>query len=399
MFRIKTLNNISSEGLDRLEKGIFEVDDDTVEPDGILLRSYDMHGIELPTSLKAVARAGAGVNNIPVDACSKKGIVVFNTPGANANSVKELVLAAMLISSRKVIDGVIWAKSLATGVAAPAAAPAADNIPAAVEKGKKQFIGPEITGKTLGVIGLGAVGVLVANDAVSIGMKVIGHDPFISIESAWGLSREVRRASEVEELLSESDYISLHLPLSEKTRNFINIDKFRHLKKGARILNFARGQLVDTKDLLKALDAGIVERYVTDFPDADMVNHEKIIPIPHLGASTPEAEENCAAMAVDQLARYLKTGNISNSVNFPACDMAQNTDMRIVIANENIPNMVGQITTILAEEKINIADMLNRHLGDYAYTIIDIEGDMNEDTITRLKGIKGVLMARKIESA
>ena len=389
MFRIQTLNNLSAQGLERFGNKAFKVGEDSHDPDGILLRSYDMHGMELPTSLKAVARAGAGFNNIPVDECTKKGIVVFNTPGANANSVKELVLAGMLISSRKVVEGVLWARSLAGK---------GESVPDLVEKGKKQFAGPEIAGKTLGVIGLGAVGVLVANDAVSIGMKVIGYDPFISIESAWGLSREIRRAEKIEVLLANADYITLHLPLSDKTKGFLGHKEFRALKKGARILNFARGQLVDTQELLRAMENGAVERYVSEFPEDALVGHERVIPIPHLGASTPEAEDNCAVMAADQLIEFLQTGNVKNSVNFPTCVMAMNSDSRIVIANENIPNMVGQITTILAEDKINIADMLNRHLGDHAYNIIDIEGDVSERTITRLREIEGVTMVRCISN-
>ena len=390
MFRIKTLNSISRLGLDRLDDRLFQVGDDVADPDGILLRSYDMTTDELPSSLKAVARAGAGVNNIPVERCTESGIVVFNTPGANANSVKELVLAGMFLSSRKIVESVIWVRSLAGS---------GENVPRMVEIGKKQFIGPEIAGKTLGVVGLGAVGVLVANDAVNIGMKVIGYDPFISIESAWGLAREVRRAALLEELLAESDYITLHLPLSEKTKGFFDNDRFKQTKKGVRILNFARGGLVDNDDLLEAMRAGIVERYVTDFPDDQLAGHDKVIPIPHLGASTPEAEDNCAVMAADQLGDYLRTGNIKNSVNYPACDMALAAESRIVIANENIPNMVGQITTILAVEKINISDMLNRHLGDYAYNIIDIEGTVSGETIKKLEGIDGVVMVRKITNA
>ena len=390
MFRIKTLNSISRLGLDRLDDRLFQVGDDVADPDGILLRSYDMTTDELPSSLKAVARAGAGVNNIPVERCTESGIVVFNTPGANANSVKELVLAGMFLSSRKIVESVIWVRSLAGS---------GENVPRMVEIGKKQFIGPEIAGKTLGVVGLGAVGVLVANDAVNIGMKVIGYDPFISIESAWGLAREVRRAALLEELLAESDYITLHLPLSEKTKGFFDNDRFKQTKKGVRILNFARGGLVDNDDLLEAMRAGIVERYVTDFPDDQLAGHDKVIPIPHLGASTPEAEDNCAVMAADQLGEYLRTGNIKNSVNYPACDMALAAESRIVIANENIPNMVGQITTILAVEKINISDMLNRHLGDYAYNIIDIEGTVSGETIKKLEGIDGVVMVRKITNA
>ncbi len=390
MFRIRTLDSLSAIGIEKLDSKNFEVGDTINDPDGILLRSYDMHGMELFSNLKGVARAGAGVNNIPIEACTERGIVVFNTPGANANSVKELVLAGMLLSSRKIVEGIAWARSLAGS---------GGEVPKLIEKGKKEFVGPEITGKTLGVIGLGAIGVLVANDAVGVGMKVIGHDPFISIESAWGLSRGVKRAAMLEELLTQSDYITLHLPLSEKTEHYLSADQFRHMKRSVRILNFARGGLVSNADLIKAICDGVVERYVTDFPDEELVGNEKVIPIPHLGASTPEAEDNCAVMAVDQLTSFLKTGNIRNSVNFPLCDMAMTGEARIVIANANIPNMVGQITTILAEEKINISDMLNRHLGGYAYNSVDIEGAVSPATISRLRQIEGVAMVRAIHNS
>lgn len=386
MFKIKTLNNISPLVLEQLPGAQFEVASEIEQPDAILLRSFDMHSLVFPATLKAVSRAGVGYNNIPVDKCTEAGVVVFNTPGANANSVKELVIAGMLLSSRGIIDGINWSRALRD-----------ENVAEAVETGKKQFVGPEIAGKKLGVVGLGAVGVLVANDATSLGMHVSGYDPFISIESAWGLSREVRRASHLGELLGEADYITLHLPLNEKTTDFFDRDKLYQMKRGVRILNFARGGLVNNDDLVAAMDKGIVEKYVTDFPDNHLIKHKNVIPVPHLGASTPEAEDNCAIMAANQLVEFLTTGNVRNSINFPSCEMALSGDARIVIANKNIPNMVGQITTILAEESINISDMLNRHRGDHAYNIIDIEGTASQETIKKLKAIEGVIMARLVE--
>ena len=388
MFKIKTLSRISPAGLNRFPLDSFEVASEIEHPDAMLVRSTDLHGMELPPSLKAVARAGAGINNIPVDACTARGIVVFNTPGANANSVKELVLAGLLISSRRILEGVSWTRGLSSS---------GGEVADIVEKGKTRFKGPEIKGKTLGVVGLGAVGVLVANDAVSLGMDVIGYDPFISIESAWGLSRDVKRSALLDGLIEESDYITLHLPLSDKTRHMIDQEKFARMKKGVRLLNLARGGLVATKDLLDALNSGTVDYYVTDFPENEIVGHEKVLSIPHLGASTPEAEENCAVMAADQLVDFLMTGNVRNSVNYPTCNLAPTGDTRIVIANRNVPNMVGQITTVLAQETINISDMLNRHLGNYAYNIIDMESSVAEDTIQKLAAIDGVVMVRLID--
>ena len=387
MYRIQTRNKISKNGLDRFDNTSFEVSPDVDKPDGLIVRSADLTSDELPSSLKAIARAGAGTNNIPVDRCTEAGIVVFNTPGANANSVKELVIASLVLASRDIVGGVAWARSLEGDVSAE------------IEKGKSPFKGPEIRGKKMAVIGLGAVGVLVANGTAALGMKVTGFDPFISVESAWGLSREVRRASAIDSLLAEADYISLHLPLTEQTNGFFNADKFRRVKHGARLFNFARGGLVDNEALRSAIDSGTIERYVTDFPDTDLIANPKVIPVPHLGASTPEAEDNCAVMAADQLIEFLNAGNIKNSVNFPTCELAMTGTKRIVIANRNIPNMVGQITTELAKQSINISDMLNRHLGDHAYNIIDVDGDLPTETATALESIEGVLMARIIQNS
>jgi D-3-phosphoglycerate dehydrogenase len=388
MHKIQTLNKISPAGLELFPREEYEVASEIMHPDAILVRSAKMHDMELPDTVMAVARAGAGVNNIPLESCSARGIVVFNTPGANANSVKELVLAGLLLSSRGIIPGVAWARSL-QGKGA--------EVPVLVEKGKSQFAGPEIKGKTLGVVGLGAVGVMVANDAEALGMHVVGYDPYISVEAAWGLSRTVRRALSLDSLVAEADYITLHAPLNDSTKGMMNRDKFAIMKKGVRILNFARGGLVSNRDLQAALAEGAVSAYVTDFPDEDLVGQDGVIPIPHLGASTPEAEDNCARMAVTQVRNYLEQGNIKNAVNFPECDMPLSAAHRIVVANSNVPNMVGQITTILAEDKVNITDMLNKSKGDLAYNIIDVDSTVREELMGEIAAIEGVITTRLIE--
>lgn len=387
MFKIQTFNRISTAGLELFSRDLYEVASEILNPDAIIVRSFDLNTMEFPPSLKAIARAGIGVNNIPVDRCSEMGIVVFNTPGANSNSVKELVITGLLISSRKVIQAVQWAKSLVGK---------GEQVSELIEKGKSQFAGPEIKGKNLGVIGLGSIGVMVANDALSLGMHVMGYDPFISVDSAWGLSREVKRAKGLESLLSHSDYITLHVPLTEHTKGMINKERFGMMKKGVRLLNFARGGLVVREDLKEAISKGIVSCYVTDFPDEELLQMENVIGIPHLGASTPEAEENCALMAVQQLKDFLERGNIRNSVNFPDCEMDLTGEKRILIANRNIPTMVGQITAVLAEEGINIADMLNRSKGNFAFTIIDIDSDISQKSIEKIRNIHGVLSVRII---
>lgn len=389
MFKLQTLNKINPAGLDRALKAGYEAASEILNPDAILVRSANMHDMEFPPSVKAIARAGAGVNNIPVDKCAEKGIIVFNTPGANANGVKELVLAGMLLTSRNIVPGLAWAKTLIGK---------GDEVPKLIEKGKSNFAGPEIRGKRLGVIGLGAIGVMVANDALALGMNVSGYDPYISVEAAWGLSSSVNRARSLEALLGESDYITMHLPLNDTTKGMINRERLALAKKGIYLLNFSRGGLVCNDDLFEALESGVVASYVTDFPDEELLRHEKVIAIPHLGASTPEAEENCAVMAVDQLRGFLEWGNVKNSVNYPDCDLGVPGGARIIIANRNVPNMVGQISTLLANEKKNIADMLNRHRGDYAYNIIDIDGEVDETLIEKIKVIDGVIMARHIVS-
>ncbi|MDR3011984.1 MAG: phosphoglycerate dehydrogenase [Chitinispirillales bacterium] len=387
MHKIQTLNKISPIGLDLFPRDDYEIASEIVEPDAIILRSFKMHDMEIPKSVKSVARAGAGVNNIPVDKYTERGIVVFNTPGANANGVKELVLAALFMSSRRLVAGIEWAKTLAGK---------GDEVEKLVEKGKSDFAGPEIMGKRLGVIGLGAIGVMVANDAVELGMEVMGYDPFISVDAAWKLSRNVKQAKGLESLLSECDYISLHVPLSDKTNGMINKARFAIMKKGARILNFSRSALVDNADLVEALADGTVSVYVTDFPTDDLLKQPNVIPIPHLGASTPEAEDNCAVMAVNQTKAFLEFGNIKNSVNFPECEMDFSGHTRMVIANKNVPMMVSQITTLLAKEKINIANMLNKNKGDLAYNIIDIDGDLPAGFEEKIRSIEGIIMIRII---
>jgi D-3-phosphoglycerate dehydrogenase len=388
MYKIQTLNKISTIGLELFPREEYEIASELPNPDAMVLRSFKMLDMDLPASLKAVARAGAGVNNIPIDKCTEQGVVVFNTPGANANSVKELVLMSLFMSSRRVVDGIAWAKSL-NGQGA--------EVPKLIEKGKSDFEGPEIKGKKLGVIGLGAIGVMVANDAVALGMEVTGYDPFISVDAAWGLSRDVNKAVSLDTLIADSDYITIHVPLNDKTKSLLNKDKFALMRKGTRLLNFSRGGLVNNEDLKQALAEGIISMYVTDFPDEELLAEPNVIPCPHLGASTPEAEDNCAIMAVSQLRNYLEFGNIKNSVNFPECEMAASGQYRILVANSNIPNMLGQITTVLAGSAINITDMLNKSRGNVAYNIIDVDGDVTDEHLNGILAIEGVIMTRLIK--
>ena len=384
MYRIDLLNKISEKGLS-IFTDKYEYRADISDPDGIMVRSKEMKDMTLPASVKAIARAGAGVNNIPVDKCSEKGIVVFNTPGANANGVKELVILGMIMAARHVADGVVWAKSLVGE---------GDKVPDLIEKGKAKFVGTEIQGKTLGVVGLGAIGTLVANAAEGLGMEVMGYDPFLSIEAAWKLSRNIKKAPNLERLLAESDYISLHVPQNKDTKGFINSGKFALMKKGVVLLNFARGGLVDTGSLKKAIADGIVGCYVTDFPDEEVIKTEKVIPIPHLGASTEESEENCAIMAAMQLMDFLENGNIKNSVNFPECNLDRNGKKRITISNQNTPGMIEKITGLLADNKLNVANMINKSKGNLAYNIIDLEGDVSEALIKKIQAIDGVINVR-----
>ena len=388
MYNIKLLNNISDIIYTNLPQEKYQITENLKNAHGVLVRSASMHGLELPPSLLGIARAGAGVNNIPLDDCTDRGIVVFNTPGANANAVKELVLAALFLSSRKIYQGIEWVQSLRGK---------GNEIPKLIEKGKSQFTGPEITGKKLGVIGLGAIGAMVANGAHSLGMDVTGYDPFISVKAAWSLSRAVHRAESLENLLSNSDYISIHIPLLPDTKDYIDREALSKMKKGVRLLNFSRGELVNTADLLEALQDGTVSSYVTDFPNEDLLANENVVPIPHLGASTPESEENCAFMASQQLRDYIETGDIVNSVNFPHCELPKNGNFRITVAHRNVPNMVGQITSLLASRNINIANMMNKSKSNAAYTIIDIDGAAPDDSLyNQLIGIDGVIKVRLI---
>ena len=384
MFNILTLNKIAKCGLDQLNDNYKITDDANVDADGIILRSFKMHDMELPESLKAVARAGAGTNNIPIDKCSEKGIVVFNTPGANANAVKELVIAGMLLASRDVIGGVAWANTL-TG----------DDVDKQVEKGKSNFAGCEIKGKTLGIIGLGAIGILVANAAYALGMEVIGYDPYLSVDSALKLSRHVKKANSPEEVYAAADYITIHVPLMDSTRNTINAETIARMKDGVIILNFARGGLVNNADIKKALADGKVAKYVVDFADSETVNQPGIINIPHLGASTAESEDNCAVMAAQELADYLENGNILNSVNFPNCSLPEDNIGRIAIAHKNIPNVIAKFTEALSS--VNISDMINKSKGELAYTIINTDHAIPAEAIEKLNQIDAVIRVRVIK--
>lgn len=387
MFSIQVLNKISKKGLDILPSDTFKISTECENPEGILVRSASLHDTIFPQSLLAIARAGAGVNNIPLDRCSEMGIVVFNTPGANANAVKELVVASLLLSSRKINQGINWVQTLKGK---------GDEVTKLVEKGKAAFEGPEIKGKRLGVIGLGAIGVMVANDASALGMEVLGYDPYLSINSAWALSRDVARASAVEEIYSSCDYITIHVPLDDSTRSMVNREKFEIMKRGVRIINLSRGGLIDNKDMLEAIDKGTVACYVTDFPEDVILGNDNIIIIPHLGASTKESEENCALMAAKQLKDYLEYGTIKNSVNFPECDMPYKGHKRLVTAHLNIPGMVGRITSVLSEKGVNISGMVNQIRDKVGYNIIDFEGDFNEKDIDEIRQIEGVKVVRLI---
>jgi len=344
--------------------------------------------MEIPESVLAVARAGAGVNNIPIDKCSEAGIVVFNTPGANANAVKEMVIAGLLLSSRKIAPAIEWAKTLDGK---------GDEVPKLVEKGKSDFAGPEIQGKTIGIIGLGAIGRLVANVARNLHMDVIGYDPYISVDAAWELSRAVKKANDLKSVLEQSDYISLHLPLTPETKGMFNSEAFAQMKKGARVLNFSRGELVDNADIKKAIADGIVECYVTDFPTEDMLNEEKIIAIPHLGASTPESEDNCAVMAAQELKNFLEDGNIKNSVNFPDCDLGKVIGTRVTVIHKNMPGVLTQISDKFAQKGVNIENMINKSKKDFAYTVLDIiDGNVGDDILKELEAIDGIVRVRVI---
>ncbi len=388
---IKTLNSIAESGLKVFNKDHYTIDNESENPDAIVVRSFNMHAIEFGTQLKAIARAGAGVNNIPVDKCTERGIVVFNTPGANANAVKELVLTSLMAASRNLFAGFGWVKTLDGQ---------GEQIPKLVEAGKKQFVGKEIKGKTLGVIGLGAIGALVANDALDLDMEVIGYDPFISVDLAWKLSRNIKRAMTMEELFANADYITVHVPLTDDTRGMFNAEAFSIMKPDTYILNFSRGELVNEDDIAVALESGKIGKYITDFPNEKVLKMKNAVPIPHLGASTLESEENCAIMAAHQVKEYLETGNIKNSVNFPNASLPYTGKRRLTVFHKNIPHMVGKITAAISDYHLNIADMVNRSRGDYAYTIIDIDEKVNGDVLPNLEEkinkIEGVVTVRII---
>ena len=390
MFKIQTLNKIDTEGLTLFPLSSYEIASEIPNPDAIVLRSFDMHNMELQESLKAVARAGAGVNNIPIEKCTDKGIVVFNTPGANANGVKELIIAGLLLASRDIVESVVWAKSLIGQ---------GDQVPALIEKGKNNFGGQEIQGKTLAVIGLGAIGVLVANAATALGMKVIGYDPYMSVKQALKLSREVTWVEGIQPLLAQADYVTINIPQTPETKGYLNKEKFKMMKPGVRIMNFARGGLVNNEHLKVAISEGKVARYVTDFPDENTLKMEKVISIPHLGASTVESETNCAIMAVNQIKEFLEHGNIINSVNFPDAEMDMHNEARILIANRNVPNMVSQISAVLGAEGLNIDNMLNKKRNEMAYNIIDVDKPVIDESIReKLLEIDGIFMVRIIQS-
>lgn len=387
MYKINCLNPISKVGTDLLTDN-YEITENINEADAVLVRSAAMHDMEFPKSLVAIARAGAGVNNIPVDKCSEKGIVVFNTPGANANGVKELVIAGMLLAARDITGGINWVKENK----------ADENISKSMEKSKKKFAGTEIKGKTLGVIGLGAIGIEVANAAVGLGMNVLGYDPFISVNAAWKLSRAIRHVTTLDDIYAECDYITVHVPLLPDTREMINKEAFAKMKDGVVILNYARDLLVNDADMAEALASGKVKRYMSDFPNPAVANMDGVIATPHLGASTAESEDNCAIMAVNELMDYIETGCIKNSVNYPNCELPPCRGVcRICISNVNKPNMIGSFASVLAAEGINIPDMTNKSRGDIAYTLMDADQEVSEEIVAKLKAIDGVTAVRVIK--
>ena len=384
MYKILTMNTISPIYREILPAEEYEVSPTVENPDAILVRSADLHEFALPQSVKCVARAGAGVNNIPLDAFGEKGVVVFNTPGANANAVKELVLAGMLLASRDIVGGIAWCQSLK----------GEEGVAKLVEKGKNKFVGPEIMGKTLGVIGLGEIGALVANAGNSLGMKALGFDPYISVAHAWMLSRSIGRAKSQDDLLAASDYVTVHVPLMDATRGMINEEFLAKMKPGAALLNFARGELADNDAVKAALRSGHLRAYVTDFPNEALLGVKGVIAIPHLGASTPESEDNCVVMACRQIDMYLKNGAIRNSVNYPACDLGAADGQRVAVLHANVPNMVGQITSAIAHDNINIDNMTNSSKGKFAYTVLHLDDVAPEDVIQSLSKVQGVYGVR-----
>ncbi len=390
MYKVRTYNQISIKGLDRFPRQSYEVGSDIAHPDAFLLRSQKLQGIEVPVSLLAVARAGAGVNNVPVAEYGKQGIVVFNTPGANANAVKELVMAGMLLSARGIIDGMNYVQSLAS-LQDPA------EMSPLVEKAKSRFAGTELRGKTLGIVGLGAIGSMVADMALAMGMTVVGFDPVLSIDAAWRLSNEVSRMENLQSLLARSDYVSLHVPAVDATRHMINDDTLAVIKQGAVLLNFARDAIVDSAAVLRSLDAERLGKYVCDFPEPVLLGHSKIIAMPHIGASTEESEENCAVMAANQLVDYLENGNIVNSVNFPKISMERSPGTsRITFSNDNVSGVLGRVLSVLADNKVNVVDMMNKSRGELAFNIVDVERVPGEEVINAIKAVDHVIRLRVI---
>ena len=390
MHRIKTYNTISAKGLDRFERERYEVGEDIAHPDALLLRSYKLQEAEILDSVRAIARAGAGVNNIPLAACSERGIPIFNTPGANANAVKELVAAAMLLASRDIVGGIAFARAQDPGMSA-------QEMNALMEQEKKRFAGAELAGKTLGVVGLGSIGSLVARQGLDFGMEVVGFDPALSVEAAWRLPSEVQRMENVQSLFSRSDFISLHLPVLDSTRGLVNEETLTHFKKGSCLLNFAREEIVSTEAVVAALDNGQLRCYVADFPNPILLGRTDTLLMPHIGASTAEAEENCAIMAANQLKAFLEHGNIRNSVNFPAIELERTTDYRITIANRNEPGMLSHVLTLIGDEGLNVADLLNKSFGDVAYNIIDLDEVPQEGLLNKISTVEGVINLRLIE--
>lgn len=387
MYNIQTLNKISKYGTDNFDTAKYTVADTVENPDAVMVRSAAMHDMEFGSNLLAIARAGAGVNNIPVDRCAEQGICVFNTPGANANAVKELVIAGMLISSRKIPEAMTWAQGLKGNGA---------EVGKMVEKGKAQFAGPEIMGKTLGVIGLGAIGVLVANAAVALGMKVIGYDPYLSVKAALGIDPAVKAVADVKELYAAADYVTIHVPYNADTKGTINADTIALMKDGVRILNFARGELVDNAAITAALESGKAAAYVVDFPSDEILGVKNAIAIPHLGASTPESEDNCAMMAALELIDYIENGNIKNSVNYPDASMNA-AGTKVCVMHKNVPAVISSLTTVFGSAGINIDNMLNKSKKDYAYTMLDVNGDVSDDVIEKIKAVDSVIRVRVIK--
>ena len=387
MQNIKTLNSIAQVGLSRISKNVFSVADDAENPTGILVRSAKIAAADIPESLCAIARAGAGTNNIPVDECSEKGIVVFNTPGANANAVQEMTIAGLIISARNIAPAIRWTDTLKGK---------GDEVPNLVETGKKQFIGPELYGKKLGVIGLGAIGVKVANTATHLGLEVFGYDPFISVDAAWNLSQNVKHCINLNDIFAQCDFISVHVPVTKDTKGLIDAKAVSQMKQGIRILNFARGELVDTQALIAGLKSGKISTYVTDFPVDEIIGLEGVVALPHLGASTPESEDNCAIMAADELCDYLLNGNIKNSVNWPDIEMPRVEGSRICVLHKNVPGMLSGITGAASDAELNIENLVNKSRGEYAYTMLDVSGNVGGAVISRLEGMDGSIKVRII---